>query len=730
MHILQEAHTIYFNDYLFYGLILSSFVLSYLSTLLIVNVCKKFNLLAYPRETRWHKRPTALYGGIGFFLVTLIASAIFLHISNAFTLSGVATTAIPPLFSPSNTNHPQSLTSIFNLGIEFIFKKRSAPFLGLLIGSSVVFFCGLLDDIFKLRPHYKLLGQLLSVGVATYFGLMITFFDSPIISLFFTIFWFLGISNAFNLLDNMDGLSSGIAIAAGIAIIAHSWMIGASNVAIVTSILVSALFAFWLLNKNPAKIFMGDCGSQFIGFFLGGLAIMGTWKDASNLMVTIFVPIMILSIPIFDTTYVSLMRKFHGKKITDGGKDHLSHRLVALGLSEKRAVNVLIFLGLGTGLVTVFVLHNLSLYFAIALFPLIAIAFVIFGIYLAQINVYNSPASIPSSYLKVPNKIFSMIKFFSSNKKKHSDFDDHKQEQANLNNSNGFFYKTKKVFPSKFFVYHKRRFVEVLLDITMLFLSLFFAYNLRFEGQFIGLYVNQFMDIVIVFIAIKVAILFWLGMYNGDWRYMGIADVLLLLKAAFLSFLVVGAYVGLIYQFQNFSRAVLILDCCFSVMLLGGIRVATRLIGEYIFQHNNNNVPVIVYGQNKDELDISLRRIKMMVNAAGVRYRPVALYCERGSEHYEKYSSQDSIHGIEVVYNREKLYGIMMKNGVKEVLVSNVAFSPESASNSEFPSINSSGEKISKKNSNISNNNFDNDNDNNDLITELKKNGLKLVYRF
>ncbi|MBF0300442.1 MAG: undecaprenyl/decaprenyl-phosphate alpha-N-acetylglucosaminyl 1-phosphate transferase, partial [Oligoflexia bacterium] len=254
-------------------------------------------------------------------------------------------------------------------------------YLGLLLGSIVIFIFGLVDDIFKLRPHYKILGQLLSIGIASYLGIAMHCFSSQIFSLFVTIFWFLAISNAFNLLDNMDGLSSGIAISSALVIAFQSWLQNNETLFVISLIFASSLFGFWLLNKNPAKIFMGDCGSQFIGFFLAGLSILGTWKDASNLILTLVFPMLVLAVPIFDTTYVSIMRKFHGKKITDGGKDHLSHRLVALGLSEKRAVNTLIFIGLTVGLTTVFVLHYFDLYLGMALIPLVLIAFSLLGLF-------------------------------------------------------------------------------------------------------------------------------------------------------------------------------------------------------------------------------------------------------------------------------------------------------------------------------------------------------------
>jgi UDP-GlcNAc:undecaprenyl-phosphate GlcNAc-1-phosphate transferase len=240
-----------------------------------------------------------------------------------------------------------------------------------------------------------------------------------------------------------------------------------------------------------------------------------------------------------------------------------------------------------------------------------------------------------------------------------------------------------------FIVDYKRRFAEVVFDIILLFMSLFLAYNLRFEYSFNPYFVEQFTETVIAFIAIKIAVLFWQGMYRGDWKYMGIADVIILLKSAIISFLFIVAYVGLTYKFNNFSRAVLILDFSFSLILLGGIRIALRVMNEYIYQHRKDFVPVIVYGRDKDDLDLSLRRMKMKSQS---NYRPVALYYDKVGEELEKgklnlASTTDdprpvqrhwmrpgkflneSIQGVEVVDEEFQLYNILDKNKIKDILV-------------------------------------------------------------
>ncbi|MBF0208204.1 MAG: hypothetical protein HQK53_15100 [Oligoflexia bacterium] len=617
----------------YFVLLLVAFLSSYALTRLTIRICVHYKLLAYPSQSRWHRKPTALYGGIAFVFVTLIFSSMCLYFQwrEILKLSFLKTF---PIFS---TSPPFSLPA------------ANSPYLGLLFGSFTIFVFGLIDDITKLKPHYKLLGQLFAIAIATYFGLTMTFFESPILALFLTIFWFLGISNAFNLLDNMDGLAAGMAIAAAITVATHSWMQKNITVTILALILTSALLGFWIHNKNPAKIFMGDCGSQFLGFFLAGLSILGTWRDASNLLITLLLPVLFLAIPIFDTTYVSIMRKFHGRKISEGGKDHLSHRLVALGLSEHRAVNILILIGLVIGISTVFVLHNYNILLVWALVPLVIITFIVLGLYLSQINIYNSPAKLP---IPIPTLIRSYVDLFK-----------YQIRRWNPTDREG-------LLRFDFYVAYKRRFLEVISDITLLFLALLFAYNLRFEKSFSGDYSKQFTNTVVFFVSIKMAVFFWNGNYRGEWKYMGVADLLSLIKSSILSFFFIVTFVALVYHFDNFSRSVLILDFLLTIMFLGGVRLAIRAFTEYLFNHRKDYIPVILYGNDKDELYLTLKKLKLKMDPSQKSrlYKPMAIYYESGVPSMSGAIEAFSLQGVEVVNDKKRLYSILEQKGIKNIL--------------------------------------------------------------
>ena len=156
------------------------------------------------------------------------------------------------------------------------------------------------------------------------------------------IFWLVSITNAINLLDNMDGLASGIAVIAA-GFLALSFVTsGQFTEALILLVFAAALLGFLVYNSNPASIFMGDCGSMFVGFFLASSALINVNGGRSRSFLPVLaVPILVLFIPIFDTTFVTGLRKLSGRRASQGGRDHTSHRLVALGMSERHAVLML-----------------------------------------------------------------------------------------------------------------------------------------------------------------------------------------------------------------------------------------------------------------------------------------------------------------------------------------------------------------------------------------------------
>ena len=213
--------------------------------------------------------------------------------------------------------------------------------LAILAGATLMVVLGLVDDRFSLRPLLKLGGQLLSAAVLYAAGIHFSFnhfgyLDAPV-----SLLWVVGITNAFNLLDNMDGLSVGTAAIACTYFFVLAVLEPTKQylVASMAAALAGACFGFLYYNFNPARIFMGDAGSLFLGFMLAVLGLKIKMNFFTNLhAVNFFVPIVVLGIPIFDTTLVTISRLRRRVPIVRGGHDHTSHRLILLGLTVREAV--------------------------------------------------------------------------------------------------------------------------------------------------------------------------------------------------------------------------------------------------------------------------------------------------------------------------------------------------------------------------------------------------------
>src|SRR6185503_2477782 len=267
-------------------------------TPLVRALARRWGFVAKPKVDRWHKNPTAMMGGVAIWLAVIITYLTLVpHTGQGWAVIGAA---------------------------------------------SFLFVVGLIDDLLHIKPYQKLIGQVIGAAIVVNYGLVLPWTRSLPANMVITIFWLIGITNAINLLDNMDGLATGIAAIAS-SFLTFNFVTGHQSVeAMMMAVFAAALVGFLVYNSNPASIFMGDSGSMFIGFFLAGAALINVAGGRSRSFVPVLaVPILVLFIPIFDTTFVTILRKLSGRAASQGGRDHTSHRLVALGLSEKRAVLLL-----------------------------------------------------------------------------------------------------------------------------------------------------------------------------------------------------------------------------------------------------------------------------------------------------------------------------------------------------------------------------------------------------
>ncbi|BEP30247.1 MraY family glycosyltransferase [Helicovermis profundi] len=262
----------------------------------------------------------------------------------------------------------------------FTTKMSSIKNFGIITSSLIIIGCGLFDDLKPMSAKKKLLFQILAATVLYFSGFKIefltNFFDgfistyfasadyiyisSALISYPITIFWIVGITNTINLIDGLDGLAAGISFIASIAITYVAFINGRFEVAALTIILAGSILGFLPFNFNPAKVFMGDTGSLFLGLILSIASIEGALK--STTVFTLFVPVVILGIPIFDTSFAIIRRILSGKSIAEADKGHLHHRLLFIGMNQKKAVLSLYFIASLFGLSAVLIVKSQMIY--------------------------------------------------------------------------------------------------------------------------------------------------------------------------------------------------------------------------------------------------------------------------------------------------------------------------------------------------------------------------------
>ena len=229
-----------------------------------------------------------------------------------------------------------------------------AQLVSILVGATFVSFLGMWDDRRGLRPLLKLAGQVLATGILVVSGIQVSFSPYPMLNLFATVLWMVGITNALNLLDNMDGLSGGVATVASVFFFLLAVMSGQYLVSSLAAALLGACLGFLYYNLNPASVFMGDTGSLFIGFVLAALGIKLRFPD-NVAFVTWMIPVVVLGLPIFDTVLVVISRLRRGlNPLTTPGKDHVSHRLVMMGATQREAVLILYLVCCALGVVAMF----------------------------------------------------------------------------------------------------------------------------------------------------------------------------------------------------------------------------------------------------------------------------------------------------------------------------------------------------------------------------------------
>ncbi len=562
-----------------------SLFLSLVLTLAVKKFAIQKGYVAKPKADRWHSKPTAMMGGVSIFLTTLI--------------------------------------------VYLLFVPKSSHAWTILAGSSFLFLVGLVDDLRAIKPYQKLIGQIIGTAIVIGFGLVLPWTDWEILNIWLTVFWIIGITNAINLLDNMDGLAAGISSIAALTLVFVLASGGQSNELLLVCAFVGALIGFLAFNFNPASIFMGDSGSMFVGFFLASSVLLSDFTDdiggrSRGIFSVLAVPVLILLVPIFDTTFVTILRKLSGRKASQGGSDHTSHRLVALGLTERSAVLLLYGLAVSAAAISIFI-RDLQLTQSLALVALFTVTLSITGVYLSKVKVYE----------------------------------EQDQELALKNNA---------AFGFLIDLSYKRRVFEVLLDAMLITLAYYFSYVLLFgnfeQTRAWGLFIKT----LPLLIVLKLGAFLLVGVYRGIWRYTSIRDFVTFFKGIVLGSVLSVLAILLLYRFRDFSRAVFIVDGLLLMSALVMSRMAFRLFRQLIPQPmSSRRTKVLIYGAG-DGGEMVLRELE---NNPDWEYKPIGFLDD------DPMKKDKVIHGLPVYGGNGFIQEICRKNDVQEILLSFRDIKPE-----------------------------------------------------
>ncbi|MCK4427387.1 MAG: undecaprenyl/decaprenyl-phosphate alpha-N-acetylglucosaminyl 1-phosphate transferase, partial [candidate division Zixibacteria bacterium] len=274
-----------------------SFFIVFLSTPKIIRFAHKVGFLDYPSPYKLHENPTPLLGGVVVYLGFAISLSLGIFLSGIFWDGNVV---------------------------------------GVFLGSLVLLLLGLWDDKKKLSPSHKFFGQILAALLFIIFSQRVVLLTNNFFDAFILLLWIVGLINALNFLDNMDGLCGGITFIHCMTFFVIGVLNGQMIVVLTSLSLAGAMLAFLRYNFRPAKIFLGDAGSMLSGFLLACMGILFVQKNPSHY--TLLVPVLILSYPIFDITFVTFARLREGRKFYQGGKDHSTHRMVKMGIKQKHTI--------------------------------------------------------------------------------------------------------------------------------------------------------------------------------------------------------------------------------------------------------------------------------------------------------------------------------------------------------------------------------------------------------
>ena len=543
--------------------------------------------VTHPSPDRWSKRSTPLFGGVAIVLATA---------------AGVAMAAL--LVGHGWTTR---LTT-------------PGPAIGVIVSAGLVFVVGLADDIVGLRAQGKFLFQLLAGVLLVSFGAVLPVTPSYVVNVVATLFWFLALTNAFNLLDGLDGVAAGVGAIASFFLGLTFAQRGAWWHASVAWSLTGATLGFLRHNFHPASIFMGDAGSLFLGSVLAGLVASLPSVASASLVSVVFVPLAIVAVPLLDTTLVTVTRVLAGRSIAKGGLDHSTYRLIALGLSESQVAGLLYAFAAGGGLVAMGLTrldHGLGYLLGTAFL----VGMSLLAAYLGRIQIGSADRV---GRLKPATVLVQSL-------------------------------------------FYKRRLAEILLDVVLVTLAYYGAYRLKFDGALPPEYARGFEATVGLVIALTIVVLGVFGAYRGAWEYAGIFDAYRVLSAVVLSNALLLAYGEWRVPALAQSHSIVYMNGLLAMALLLASRLSFRSLEGLRQRFQRKGRRVLIYGAD-DGGELTLRELR---THAELGLRPVCFVDDDARRHGAE------IHGVPIVAGFDSLAWVVNHYKIDKIVIGTRKLAPE-----------------------------------------------------
>ena len=490
----------------------AGFVVSAALSFVVRRIATSHGAVVPPRSDRWHHEPTPSFGGVAMAGASLV----------------VALVALAAWGAP--------------IAWHQVVLVLSASF--------VLFVVGFFDDRLQLTALTKLVATLV-VGSFLLYGLVVGGGSAvPWWQTIILVVWYAGLVHAFNLLDNMDGLAGGVALVATFGLtVLFGGLLGQDFVMVLMAV-AGAIGGFLVWNVRPARLFMGDCGSLFLGSLLAGTSLAILVRPGAALVIDGFSLGLVFAVPLLDTSFVLVLRRLAGRDATRGGTDHVSHRLVSLGLTERMAVAILYAVAVA-GSVTAWLVHANGLA-RVSLAALFVVAVALFGVYLARVPAYDG-----EDFQALQKTTFAPF------------------------------------LRDLTFRWHA---IEMLLDVVVISAVLYGSYRIRFEGEALENFLPTFTVSLPVILGCKLLGLYVAGVYDRMWWSFSIRDLFAIVRGVLLGSVASIFAAAYFYRFERFSRGVFVIDAALLTLAIVAVRGSFRLMGEAATIRNARAKRALIYG--------------------------------------------------------------------------------------------------------------------------------------